>query len=1223
MRLFLKGITRTVVLLSCLLMANFANALHVDTSFVGDKAYFLFSAPNKIAVYDMAQQSQGADITLSKIPTAFAIKGNTAYIAFHRELRALDLTTGNSVFVRNASSDIVRVTLLDNYIYVMESSGSIHVINSSGFTLVETEPSNYWVGPQQVASPINQTIFTRSSGISPSDISKMSIGADGAIVSTSDSPYHGDYATATRLFLNSSETKVYDNAGIVYFAADLTYAGSLAGSLNDLTFSGDNPIVLRDTQLTLFNASHIEQGIIDLPTKPDRIAVYGERVFTFTLGASGVTVSSVDISGFDLPAPGEPVNPNGLAYSPEFILADGQDILYLIDRETLSIFRWSLAEQKYLSSWPLRAPPTWATYSAAHQRLYLGLPSGKISYIDTSAETPSETHFGSLPGTISGLVAAGNYLFAADSSGAWATHYSFAANGNLLNSYDWAYTAQGYVWNPSTHRVYLRGYSNSLIWREIDANTGMLGSAGESSYNSNLVTYYPLVVSADGEYILTGGGQILSAYNGTLLNALSNTITAGVWIGDQLVTVNRNNNLQFWQSNFALDSNFLLADAISTQLFNLGNRLVVVKQTSTNPVINDYDIANLPDSDNDGVHDLKDNCVTTANSDQEDFDQDDLGDLCDSDDDNDGLPDDVELAFGLNPRNASDADSDLDGDGFSNRLEHLLNSNPNDSTSVPTAVSLYKEGFENGWPSGFYSTNGKLPWTVKAGGANGSAYALQSTAFSNVSQSSEVSFTSLFKGGNLSFKFKLNSASPYYSDYRLDVLVDGVIHQSSYYTSSDIWSPMSLTLTEGIHTISFRVRADYLWGNEGTVTYSIDEVLFDQDSDLDGHADSIDNCPNRYNWWQTDTDGDGIGDECDNDPYNLDTDGDGYGDVRDNCPNVANPDQADLDKDYIGDACDPTDDRPTDKDGDGIYDYWDNCPEVPNANQLDLDWDGQGDVCDDDIDGDGIKGVDEAKYSFLSDRNRFDATLDQDGDGVNNLLEINSGYNPNQATKFPSLDLFDYYLLGDLDYSFKNAEGSISTTRIRKSSTANEFVMTNNSGYTATLERRSDGIHIKTSTFNGFEYRYIYDNWVMVPKSLKLGETHTSIANVKVELKSTSSLVNEVQFNRSIQLIEITKRNWKGKEYDAITLEVVDSELGIYGYSSSYRVSYLKGLGNAGDGWDQLESATLTSIDKPGSTNPGDGNSGGKSGGGGGSIPLSLLIGLVLLAAGSRRRRAD
>ena len=43
-----------------------------------------------------------------------------------------------------------------------------------------------------------------------------------------------------------------------------------------------------------------------------------------------------------------------------------------------------------------------------------------------------------------------------------------------------------------------------------------------------------------------------------------------------------------------------------------------------------------------------------------------------------------------------------------------------------------------------------------------------------------------------------------------------------------------------------------------------------------------------------------------------------------------------------------------DSDGDGIGDECDNCIFMYNPDQIDMDFDGRGDVCDPDIDGDGL-----------------------------------------------------------------------------------------------------------------------------------------------------------------------------------------------------------------------------------------------------------------------------
>ena len=94
------------------------------------------------------------------------------------------------------------------------------------------------------------------------------------------------------------------------------------------------------------------------------------------------------------------------------------------------------------------------------------------------------------------------------------------------------------------------------------------------------------------------------------------------------------------------------------------------------------------DSDADGVIDPLDNCPMVANADQTDFDSDGMGDPCDPDDDNDGMPDSWELTYGLNPYDASDASADPDGDLINNLNEYLNGTNPNVAEQIDAEIPL-------------------------------------------------------------------------------------------------------------------------------------------------------------------------------------------------------------------------------------------------------------------------------------------------------------------------------------------------------------------------------------------------------------------------------------------------------------------------------------------------------------------------------------------------------
>jgi hypothetical protein len=316
-----------------------------------------------------------------------------------------------------------------------------------------------------------------------------------------------------------------------------------------------------------------------------------------------------------------------------------------------------------------------------------------------------------------------------------------------------------------------------------------------------------------------------------------------------------------------------------------------------------------PDQDADGILDVCDNCPALPNFEQVDLDADGAGDSCDNcpgltnpgqlDDDADGLGDACDnCSTAANP---DQGDVDLDGVGDAcDNCPVTANDDQLDSDSGPIAqwadtATASSEFTSTDWsamqatgPAENFGICGDsiYNWSPLEAVATEEwlelTYSIPVDPFEVViHESLESSFVTRVQGwdelGQLVLDVPVADATACGGELSLPVTAGGRVERIRVWTQAPDWEEIDAVMLVGAPPQQF-----------------------------DGIGDVCDNCPYQFNDDQLDSDADGAGDACDPCPFDAADDGDfdGVCGNLDNCPETYNDDQADADSDAAGDACD-------------------------------------------------------------------------------------------------------------------------------------------------------------------------------------------------------------------------------------------------------------------------------------------------------------------------------
>jgi PKD repeat protein len=524
--------------------------------------YLLYASPARIMRYNLSNQSWLSSLLLPAIPTAFRVDGSQIFVAMDKTLARFNLDGTGQKNLWSSSQTINQVVVDKQFAFVCLSSMYdddllFSIDRNTGNQIDAIENYRDCTGIS-IAPGLHRLFSLTKKIVGSSDIHLLNYSITGELDDDwTDSSYHGYNPNAQTTWVFPDESLVIDSSGTIYTTNQLVYHNTLIEAVTDLAFAENQLIVLRGGILYSYDNRLVEHKQYAPSQPPQNIFISGDIVYALRASLLGPIVDIISLNLFQPPVPAEPLDGYGLPYTIDDLAFDPAGTIYLMNKASRNILRWSIAARAYLEPITLTREPQFITYSPTSGKLFIAYNNKDITQI-SPAQGLSEIPFAALKQVPCALAAAGTALIACDNSIDLWNHRFFTINpaGDEVSSWTVGSDSIGFAWSEAQSRMYytIWGYY-SVNWADISPEGAV---TSENSYYDYPNLYTDSISLSDNQTRLFAGPRTIldiTPPNVTLAGSLPEDMVSASWMNNTLYTLKADSadaTLQQWNADLTL-----------------------------------------------------------------------------------------------------------------------------------------------------------------------------------------------------------------------------------------------------------------------------------------------------------------------------------------------------------------------------------------------------------------------------------------------------------------------------------------------------------------------------------------------------------------------------------------------------------------------------------------------------------------------------------------------